>query len=502
MSESVWSRVDLRPIGVGGKADGAVVHALHAGEGLLMFLRFEAIYAMLSATADEADVGLDAVDRRVVDVFASVAREVSTVLCVAASTADRQVHLAVEAAERLPQVARLMRDGVISVAAFGDIVLQATGVADADLIAAVDAATSADLREMGGVSRTDAANAARRSVAELDPDGVRERRQMRGKGITVSHDVDGSDVTIATTPKDAAVIDASVNAVADAVCGNDPRTRGIRRHDAAVALLTHGEFRCDCGDADCAATASDSVVADRFAKVVVHVVADSSTLAGESEKAGWLDGFGVLDAHHVREIAAQSDAVVRPLDIAGLADGAAQAGNSYRPTAACDTAVRAVFGTCTDPGCARPAWRCDLDHQVEFNHADPAVGGATCPCNLNPKCRFHHVLKTFAGNWIDDQVVDANGVIWTEVTTPTGFTMRSRARNQWLLPDLGLVPCRHGNPAAPGVIDYDSQPERTRTRTQAKHAHRMRIRSHRRYVRACAEAARLVTVAHDGEPPF
>ena len=441
MSDSVWARVDLRPIGIGGKADGAVLQALHAGEGLLMFLRFEAIYAMLSAAAVEAEVGLDAVDRRVVDVFANVAREVSTVLCVAASTADRQVNLAVEAVERLPQVARLMRDGVISVAAFGDIVLQATGVADADLIAAVDAATAADLREMGGVSRTDAANAARRSVAEVDPDGVRERRQMRGKAVTVSHDVDDSDVTIATTPEDVAVIDASLNVVADAVCGNDSRTRGVRRHDAAVALLTRGEFVCDCGDDDCAATAPESVVSDRFAKVVVHVVADAATLDGDSEKAGWLDGFGVLDANHVREVAARSDAVMRPLDIAGLADGTAQPGNSYRPTAACDTAVRAVFGTCTDPGCARPAWRCDLDHQIEFNHDEPAAGGATCPCNLNPKCRFHHLLKTFGTGWVDDQVVDANGVIWTEVTTPTGFTMRSRARNQWLLPDLGLVPC-------------------------------------------------------------
>ncbi|MCF8589416.1 hypothetical protein [Gordonia liuliyuniae] len=75
MSDSVWARVGLRPIGIGGKADGAVLQASHAGEGLLMFLRFEAIYAMLSAAAVEAEVGLDAVDRRVVDVFANVARD-------------------------------------------------------------------------------------------------------------------------------------------------------------------------------------------------------------------------------------------------------------------------------------------------------------------------------------------------------------------------------------------------------------------------------------------
>ncbi|MCF8590097.1 DUF222 domain-containing protein [Gordonia liuliyuniae] len=502
MAGNVWAKVDLSPVGVGGEAGGALIDVLQAGEGMLMFLRFEAIYAMLTAAAAREGVEVGDADHRVVDVFASVAREVAVALRVAAGTADRQVNLAVEAAERLPQVARLMRDGVISVAAFGDVVLQTTGVADTDLIAAVDATTAAELREMGGVSRRDAGDTARRAVAELDPDGVRERRELRGKGVHVSHDVDGSDVTITTTPEDAVLIDASVSAVADRVCADDSRSRGVRRHDAAVALLTRGEFACDCGNPDCAATGSAATVAERFASVVVHVVADASTLSGDSDKAGWLDGFGVLDAHHVREIAARGDAITRPLDIAGLADHAAQPGNAYRPTSACDTAMRAVFGSCSEPGCARRAWSCDLDHVCEFNHADNAAGGATCPCNLNPKCRFHHVLKTFASDWVDDQIVDADGAIWTEVTTPTGYTVRSRARNHWLLPDLGLIPCRHGEPVAPGSVDDAAQPDRVRTRTQAKHAYRMRIRSRRRYVQVCAAADWAASIEQDGPPPF
>lgn len=502
MSVNGWSDVDLAPVGVGGKAGSAVLNALYAGEGYLAFLRFQAIYAMLVEAAGSAGVALDAADRRVVDVFASVAREVSTALCVAARTADRQVDLAVEASERLPQVARLMRDGVISVAAFGDVVLQTTGVQDADLVAAVDAATAAELSEMGGVSRKDAADTARRMVAETDPGGLRERRQARGKGVNVSHDVDGSDVTIATTPEDAALIDASVNSVADRVCENDSRSCGVRRHDAAVALLTGGEYGCTCGVADCGVVVSQEEVAARFAKIVVHVVADAGTIAGDADKAGWLDGFGVIDPHHVREIATRRDAVQRPLDVAGLADGAAQAGNPYRPTAACDVAMRAVFGMCVEPGCGRPAWRCDLDHVCEFNHDDPSAGGATCLCNLNPKCRFHHLCKTFGEGWIDDQITDANGVIWTEITSPTGYTVRSRARNHWLVPGLGLVPCSHGTPSAPGAVDHGDQPMRSRSRTTAKHAYRNRIRSHRRYVQACADAARKVEFESAGPPPF
>ncbi|MCF8608578.1 HNH endonuclease [Gordonia sp. HY285] len=502
MSNSSWSALDLDSVGAGGEAGGAKLNALRAGEGYLAFLRFQAIYAMLVAAADAEGVAVDAADRRVVDVFASVSREVAAALCVAASTADRQVSLAVEAVERLSKVARLMRDGVISVAAFGAVVLEATGVEDAELIAAVDAATASELAELGGVSRGDAEGVSRRMVAEIDPDGLRERRTARGKGVTVSHDVDGSDVTIATTPEDAAMIDASVRAVAGRVCENDSRSCGVRRHDAAVALLTGRPFVCDCGEPGCPVTASDDEIAAEFAKIVVHVVADAATVDGDADKAGWLDGFGVIDPHHVREIAARTDARLRPLDIAGLADGAAQAGNPYRPTATCDVAMRAVFGTCSEPGCDRSAWRCDLDHVTEYNHDAPAAGGATCPCNLNPKCRYHHLVKTFAGGWIDDQIIDANGVIWTEVTTPTGYTVRSRARNHWLLPDLGLVPCRHGEPVAPGVVDDVGQPTRGRSRTKAKHAYRMRIRSRRRYIAACAAAAKSAELDSAGPPPF
>ncbi|WP_420041103.1 HNH endonuclease signature motif containing protein [Gordonia sp. MP11Mi] len=502
MPHSSWSALDLDSVGAGGEAGGATLHALYAGEGYLAFLRFQAIYAMLSAAADDEGIAVDAVDRRVVDVFASVSREVAVALCIAASTADRQVNLAVESVERLPKVARLMRDGVISMAAFGAVVLETTGVEDAELIAAVDAATAADLAELGGVSRGDAESVARRMVAEMDPDGLRERREARGRGVTVSHDVDGSDVTIATTPEDAAVIDASVNAVADRVCENDSRSRGVRRHDAAVALLTNRRFACDCGASECAAAASDDEIAAKFATIVIHVVADAGTIDGGADKAGWLDGFGVIDAHHVREIAARADAILRPLDIAGLADGAAQAGSPYRPTATCDVAMRTVFGTCSEPGCDRPAWRCDLDHVTEYNHDDPAAGGATCPCNLNPKCRYHHLVKTFADGWIDDQIIDANGIIWTEITTPTGYTVRSRARNQWLLPDLGLIPCRHGEPVAPGDVDDVDQPMRMRSRTKAKHAYRMQMRSRRRYVSACEAASKAAEFDSAGPPPF
>lgn len=165
--------------------------------------------------------------------------------------------------------------------------------------------------------------------------------------------------------------------------------------------------------------------------------------------------------------------------------------------------MRAVFGRCSWPGCSRPASRCQLDHVAEFNHDDPAAGGVTCWCNLNPKCVFHHHVKTFGDGWLDDQIVDANGQIWTEVTTPHGRTHRTRAANMWLLPNLGLLPCRHGPPTAPGKVDPTREPVRGRARTEARHAYRRRLRARNRQSRAAPSTeSRPEPFTDSGSPPF
>ncbi|ALG84597.1 DUF222 domain-containing protein [Gordonia phthalatica] len=473
-------------------------------ESRLAWERFRLIYSLVQRrlATDSAD-GVDR-DRLLVDTIGVVAAEVAVVLTVCRETGMRKVGLAIDANERLIQTARLLRDGVISERIFAAIAFQCAAVDDEDLIAAIDAEIAQELREFGAVSQGVAEDAARRFIAEYDPDGLREKRKANTPGVSIANDVDQSTLTIATSPEDVALMDKANRARAGQVCQHDSRAFGKRRADAFVAAQLGTPFGCDCGRPDCPADASAQEVDAQFAQIVVHVVADASTLNGSSDKAAYLDGFGVIDAHHAREIASRADALVRPLDLAGLADRTAQTADGHRPTAACDTAVRAVHGTCSTPGCNRAAWSCDLDHVTEYNHDSPAAGGATCPCNLNPKCRIHHLIKTFAEGWLDDQVVDANGVFWTETTTPSGYTVRAKARNHWLLPELGLIPCRHGEPVAPGVADSAAQPERSRTRLQAKHDYRMRLRSQRRYARECAAAAKADTAVldSDGEPPF
>jgi hypothetical protein len=56
--------------------------------------------------------------------------------------------------------------------------------------------------------------------------------------------------------------------------------------------------------------------------------------------------------------------------------------------------IRTALPRCVVPGCDMPAARCDLDHRIPYDHDDPAAGGPTCSCNLQPLCRRDHRLKT------------------------------------------------------------------------------------------------------------
>ncbi|GEE02882.1 hypothetical protein nbrc107696_33280 [Gordonia spumicola] len=341
-------------------------------------------------------------------------------------------------------------------------------------------------------------------VAEHDVDAAQAAREAAAKPRkkVVVEPADGTlaDLRVTATVEDVRLAKDSIDAVIAGVCADDPRGKAVRRSDAVIALLTGKVFACECENDDCPSREGVEVAA-RLATVVLHVVARRESLTGESDVPAYLDGFGPITADHVRDIAADADTVIRDLDVTDLLGGASQPSNGYRPTAACDTLVRAVHGRCTHPGCDMPAYRCDLDHVTEYNHGDPSAGGPTCPCNLNPKCRFHHGLKTFVDGWLDDQIVDANGVIWTEVTTPEGITVRSRALNHWLLPELGLVPCAHDDAPTASRPRVESDPGRPRSRTEAKHRYRMRMRAYNRRKREGAPRTPGCPSA-DEMPPF
>jgi hypothetical protein len=180
---------------------------------------------------------------------------------------------------------------------------------------------------------------------------------------------------------------------------------------------------------------------------LVTITIPWATWQGRSETPGEADGFGLLDGDDARDLVAAAGrhpatrwclTVLNPdgtaaahgclsgrhppgtgppgphdLTMTPVARGPcdhAHAEVGYHPSRKLAHLIRARSGTCTAPGCRRPAARCDLDHTVPWDQ-----GGLTCECDLAPLCRRHHRCKQAEG-WRLEQP-EPGGLVWR---TPSG----------------------------------------------------------------------------------
>jgi hypothetical protein len=191
-------------------------------------------------------------------------------------------------------------------------------------------------------------------------------------------------------------------------------------------------------------------------QTVINVIATEATVTGQSDQPGYLEGYGVIDAERVRELA--DTAAIRPVEYPAMS---AEEALRYQPSAALERWIRCRDLTCRFPGCDRKAWICDVDHTVPFNHANPAAGGRTVPWDLACYCREHHRLKTFhggPGGWRDEQLPDGT-IVWT---SPTGREYRTTPAGLDLFPQM--------RPACAAPIPR----KRSRSREKAKRIARAR----------------------------
>ncbi|WP_345312687.1 DUF222 domain-containing protein [Gordonia alkaliphila] len=395
-----------------------------------------------------------------------------------------------------------------------------------------------------------------------------------------------AQLSVTATAEDVRLVWQMLDAVIAGRCDDDPRTKAQARSDAAIALLQRKPFTCLCESDGCTAQIAEPQLDARAARIVVHVLCDAATLAG-GDQCGYLDGYGPISGDHVRQIAERDDAVIHEHRLDDLLEpdpAAAQIGDDldeaavhrkgprpdspdecraddahpdpenrengtaasesepgsalkprfliartalpsdpYRPNLLVDLLARFLWGTCSIPGCERAAFACDLDHVAEFDNICPDRGGPTCICILLPKCRFHHLLKTSLEGFVDELWIDADGRYHSAVTTPGGQTVEALAPNQWLMPRLAQLRCRHqlAEPSATGIAtgSVDEWPQRASglTRTEAKHARRRAERNanaaRRRAAeahltktqldaRAAGRAATRLTMDPESEPPF
>ena len=149
-------------------------------------------------------------------------------------------------------------------------------------------------------------------VAKFDPAGVRIPRKVKdNRYVDIGETRPGmAGIWASVLTTDAAALDKRLDALADTVCENDPRSIEQRRADATGALARgEAQLACQCGSGDCAAAAERKALGD----AVIHVLAEQATLCGTSNHPGYLPGFGILPAESVRELA--TTAQLKPLTI-------------------------------------------------------------------------------------------------------------------------------------------------------------------------------------------
>jgi hypothetical protein len=433
-----------------------------------------------------------------VDMMEAFAAEVGAAVAITSARAKELIRLAETLRDRLPKVAAVFANGAIDLAMVTTIIYRTELIEDADHIAKVDAALAKHAPQWTMYSRKKIGEHIDSWVGRFDPDGVREpRKPADNRYLEIRPSSEGmAGVWGNLHVQDAVVFDVRLDELIATVCSNDPRTKDQLRADAVRALAERQErMACRCGADDCPgkppAPARD---------VVIHVLAESSTIDGDSPAPGYATGFGPIAADSVREL--KKSARIKPLVIP--TDVPAEPG--YRPSVALAEFVRLRDLFCRFPGCDCPAADCDIDHTIPCGQP----GGLTHPSNLKCSCRKHHLLKTFyvgANGWSDRQLGDGT-VIWT---SPTGHEYVTKPGGSLYFPVLSTPT---GDPAIatpplPHPMRSVMMPRRARPRTEEtalRHAaERERNAERRLHVGRLAHdrwhaKARWVH-CRDGEPP-
>ena len=338
-------------------------------------------------------------------------------------------------------------------------------------MAALDAELADTIRTWRGLSIYKTQVAIDRIVERLDPEARRRTdTAARSRYVDITHDREAAYLTGTLLKSDATLLERRLTAMARTVCGNDPRDCHQRRADALGALAAgRTALACACGSQVCPAAENDSTPS-----VVVHVVAEATTLEGADPTAvhgerpeddtteivtsrerlveiirgalcptasnnpapppepgptsGLLLGGSTISANVLADLAARGVAQLRPV----IHPGDSPPESRYRPSTALADFVRCRDLICRIPGCDVPGDMCDVDHTIPY-----VLGGPTHASNLKCECRKHHLLKAFwcgPDGWHDEQQPDGT-VLWT---SPSGHTYRTAPGSKLLMPSLCL----------------------------------------------------------------
>ncbi|MHA0287841.1 DUF222 domain-containing protein [Mycobacterium sp. C3-094] len=510
--------------------DRFVSSAATAGERVRAYARMEnaACAARLSAMADlleQAYAASGSAEREQwrCDNWSSVCAQIGAAQMLTGGMVNALLTNAVILRDRLPEVAAVFAEGLITYLLVRTVCDRTSLVQDPAALRTIDAELAEQLRHWGAKSLSQTEADIDTLVLRHDPYAVRRAEDAaRTTGVTVHTDgttgVAHVDATVTAT--DGEAFDRRADLLARTVCERDPRTLDQRRA-AALGAMGFGWDRlpCMCEQPDCDAAARPPV-----GGVVIHVIAREDAVAG-SDNAATADRAsnektdcaptppaGDLTAQR-RALAGRGPRLLsKPLRdyalpelISDLNADAGEFGSAspgiviggpvlpaavvahlamnatiarlthpgkappeprYRPSKALADFVRSRDVTCRHPGCTRPID--DLDHTI------PYPWGPTCASNLAGYCRHHHLLKTFWPGWATVQCPDGTIV----VTDPDGQTSTSYPGSRMLFPELSesTAPVSGCGTPPPKSSTGLTMPKRRITRAAA---HRQRVDAER-----------------------
>jgi hypothetical protein len=422
------------------------------------------------------------------DPYEEVAAEISAAQNISRGRAAGQIHFARVLRDELICVAEVFGTGAIDYRMVAAIINRTENV-EAHVKRELDSALARHCTKWMRLSDKKLAERIDLWVAKHDPAAVRVPPKVKdNRYVEIIETSPGmAGIWASLDVADAAVFDATLDALAATVCDNDPRTNDQRRSDALAPLARReSTLQCQCGSPDCASAAERKAVSD----IVINVLAEQATLEGANHP-GYLPGFGILPAESVRDLA-DAGATVKPVKMPTGAEP------NYRASKSLSAFVQWRDLTCRFPGCDDPAEVCDVDH------TKPHPYGPTHPSNTKLYCRTHHLVKTFyAGfGWQERQF--PNGVVvWT---APTGHTYSTEPHGGTLFPalaqptgDLGDIFVPDESPNR-GVM----MPTRRQTREQDREERIARERRERKELNKQVEreeAKRRKWLAANYEPP-
>ncbi|UXA17426.1 DUF222 domain-containing protein [Mycobacterium sp. SMC-4] len=462
-----------------------------------------------------------------VDPDAAVAAELGAALGVNQWLALTQTQRAVALRDRLPRVAALFAQGLISDMLVRTILTRTELITDPQALAAVDDALARQVGFWSALSRTKIEQAIDATVIACDPAAQRTATDTAGRSLDFGYPTDPAGLVSLQArmhAHDAAALYDRITTIAATVCPADPRTSDQRRYDA-LAAISYGldTLACTCSLPDCDAATARPPTPNTTVYLITDATCSTQPATADPPDAGtptptetaelasapeapapapapapaasapgsaFLFGRGVLPPALVAPMLA--NARIREI----VHPGQRPAESRYLPSPALAEFVCCRDLTCRFPNCEVPATHADIDHTV------PYPLGPTHASNLKCLCRFHHLLKTFwvgPDGWSERQHPD--GTI--EWTSPTGHTYTTKPGSSLLFPAL----CRptatlwvNGPPPTPTPTPRRGtmMPRRRYTRAQA----------HARYITALRKTNTGVDPHREhppnaiGTPPF